>query len=425
MEIKLPYGERELMVNVPDENLLEILKPMEFSINKDAETIIREALENPIGTGRLREIAKEGDRVAIAVDDHTRPCPTDKILPPLLDELYAAGIRDDDITIIFATGSHRTVSNEEAKRLLGEGISSRIKHISNDCWADDFVSIGKTSNGTEILIKKAFHDADLRILTGDVEIHYFAGYGGGRKSVLPGVSKYETIQSNYQKNFFHPDSRPGKLSGNPMHESMTEAAEMANVDFTINIVQTGGKIIGAFAGQFDDVLRRGADLINRVYRVTAGEKADIVITAANGAPHDIDLYQAYKAIHLALSVIKEKGVIILVAECREGVGNGVGAQNYEDWMRRFGTKEEMEEELKKKFTIGGHKAYYQLKAMEKASIIVVTDMPRDEVEKIYRLDYGRSPDDALAKAFDIMGRDAKVIVIPDGLTTLSREEQDE
>jgi len=422
MKIKLPYGERELTVDVSDENLLEILKPKEFGINKDAETIIREALENPIKTRRLREIAREGNRVVIAVDDHTRPCPTNRILPPLLDELYAAGIRDSDITLIFATGSHRAVSNDEAKRLLGGDIASRIKHISNDCWGDDFVSIGTTSKGTEVSIKKAFHDADLKILTGDVEIHYFAGYGGGRKSVLPGVSRYKTIQSNYQENFFHPDSRPGKLNGNPMHENMTEAAEMAGVDFTINIVQTEKGVIGAFAGHFDDVLRKGVNLVNGVYKIMAKEKADIVITAANGAPHDIDLYQAYKAIHLALNVIKERGVIVLVAECREGVGNGVGAQNYGDWMKRFRTKEEMEEELKKKFTIGGHKAYYQLKAMEKASIILVTDMPQDEVEKVYRLDYGRNPDDALAKAFEIMGRDAKVLVMPEGLTTLSSVE---
>ena len=419
MEFNLPCGEGTRKINVPDGNLLDVLRTGGVKPEKNPGDLIREALENPSGTPRLGDIAKEGDLVAIAVDDHTRPCPTDQILPPLLEELYLAGVRDDDITIIFATGSHRTVKDEEASRLLGEDIASRIKYVSNDCWGDDFVYIGDTSMGTPVHIKKVFYEADVKILTGDVEIHYFAGYGGGRKSVLPGVVGYETIQDNYQRNFFHPNARPGKLDGNPMYENMSEAAKMAGVDYTINIVQTEEGIIGAFTGYFDTVLRDGAKLVDEAYRVSTGEKADIVVTAANGSPHDLDLYQAYKALHLGLNVVKEGGVIILIAECREGVGDGVGASNYEKWMKKYKTKEEIQRELGKKFNIGGHKAFYQLKAMEKANIILVTDMPEREVVETYRLGYARTPDEALMKAFEKMGDGAKVTVIPEGLTTLS------
>jgi len=414
----LPYGEGELFINVPSENLLDVLLPREFKPEKDSESIIKEALQHPIGTERIRDIAKKKGKGAIAVDDHTRPCPTHRLLPPLLEELYSAGVEDEDILIIFATGTHRTVREDEAERLLGREIASRIEYISNDCRGNDFVYIGTTSRGTEVNIKKAFHEADIKILTGDVEIHYFAGYGGGRKSILPGISGYETIQQNYKKNFFHSNSKPGVLDGNPMHENMTEAAKLAEVDFTINVVQTE-EIVGAFTGDFDPVLRKGAKLVDKIYRVTAKEKADIVVTSASGEPHDIDLYQAYKALHLGLNVVKEGGIIILVAECKEGVGRGIGHQNYDKWMCKFKTKKEMQKELKKEFVIGGHKAYYHLKALEKVNIFLVSEIPREEVEGVFKLRYAETPDKALKEAFKITRKEAKVLVIPQGITTLS------
>jgi len=415
----LPYGEGAKTIKVPDDNLLDVLRPKEFTVDKTPEQMIKNALDNPQGTKRIRDIAKKGDTVAIAVDDHTRPCPTHLMLPPLLEELSSCGIKNEDTTIIFATGSHRTVKDDEAIRLLGADIASEINYISNDCWGEDFTYIGDTSKGTPVHLKQVFHEARLKILTGDVEIHYFAGYGGGRKSVLPGVVSYKTIQDNYQRNFFHPQSRPGVLDGNPMYENMTEAARMSGVDYTINIVQTEKSMIGAYGGHYDTVLRMGAKLVDQAYRVTTPAKADIVVTAANGSPHDIDLYQAYKALHLGLNIVKERGVIILVAECAEGVGNGVGAQNYEKWMKKYKTKKEIQLELEKEFNIGGHKAYYQLKAMEKAHIILVTSMPEDEVRETYRLDYAKTPDEALEKAFEKKGDKSGVIVLPEGLTTLS------
>jgi nickel-dependent lactate racemase len=422
MRISLPYGERKLSAEVPEKNLLGVLKPRRFKPEKKPEDIVREALQSPIGTGGIKEIIngkKRKDKVVIVVDDHTRPCPTEEILPPLLEELYSSGVGDDNILIIFATGSHRATKEEEAEHLLGKDVASRIEYISNDCWGDDFVYIGTTSKGTEVNVKKAFYEADVKILTGDVEIHYFAGYGGGRKSILPGICSYSTIQQNYKRNFFHPESKPGVLDGNPMYENMTEAARLAGVDFTVNVVQTEEGIVGAFAGDFDSVLRRGVALVDNIYKVHAPEKADIVVTAANGSPHDIDLYQAYKALHLGLNVVEDRGVIILVAECKEGVGNGIGHQNYHKWMKKFRTEEEMQRELEKEFTIGGHKAYYNLKALEKASIFLVSDMPRKEVEETFRLRYGETLDQALKEAFEITGVDAKVLVIPEGITSLS------
>lgn len=418
MEIHLPYGKKGTSINVAEKNLAGILRPAEYKTKESPETLIKNALRNPEGTKKLSDIVKAKKKkgiVAVVVDDHTRPCPTDKILPPLFEELRSAGVKDEDILIIFATGSHRTTTKDEAEKLLGKDIASRIRYISNDSWGTDYVDIGTTKRGTKVMLKKAFYDADVKILTGDVEIHYFAGYGGGRKSILPGIVRYDTIQDNYKRNFFDPNARPAKLDGNPMYENMTEAARFAGVDYTINVVQDEKGIVGAYSGDFDIVLKKGAALVEKIYMARAKEKADIVVSSANGSPHDIDLYQAYKALHLALAVVKDGGSIILLAECPEGPGN----KNYEAWMKKYKTKEEMRKELDREFNIGGHKAYYNLLAVEKADIYLVTAMPKEDVEGLYRFKHAKTANDALAQALKKHGADAKVLVVPEGSTTVS------
>ncbi|RLF48598.1 MAG: nickel-dependent lactate racemase [Thermoplasmata archaeon] len=415
MIINLPYGESTLKVNVPDDNLIDVLCPSEIEPEMKAEEYIRSALRTPMGSKPLNALAKRGQSVAIVVDDNTRPCPTWEMLPLVLDELYSAGIKDEDIRIIFATGTHREVRYDEAKKLLGGDYADRFDYISNNCKGTDFTYVGTTSRGTDVKVKNAFLDADLRILLGDVEIHYFAGYGGGRKSILPGISHYSTIQQNYTTNFFHPMARPGVLDGNPMYENMTEAARLAQPHFCLNVVQNGRhEIVGAYAGDFDMVLRKGAALVDRMYKVRAREKADIVVVAADGWPHDVNLYQAYKAIHLALNVVKDKGVIILVAQCPDGHGS----EPYYEWMSKYKTKEEMKRELAKEFVPGGHKAYYHVKALEKAAMFIVSDMDKKMLEKVFRMQVFDTPDDALRQAFECMGEKAKVLVIPRGTTTL-------
>ncbi|MEA2054142.1 MAG: nickel-dependent lactate racemase [Candidatus Thermoplasmatota archaeon] len=415
MRIKLPYGDNFLEANVPDENLIDIIYPNEVKPEMDSPDYIKRALGNPMGSHQLKEIARKGMKVAIAVDDNTRPCPTWKMMPHVLNELYESGIKRDDITVIFATGTHREVKHEEAKRLLGERYAEKLHYVSNNCKGDDFTSVGRTSRGTDIKVKNAFLEADLRILLGDVEIHYFAGYGGGRKSVLPGVSHYSTIQHNYTQNFFHPMSRPGMLDGNPMYENMTEGARLALPHFCLNIVQNADhEIVGAFAGDFDMVLRKGAALVDKMYKVRVKEKADIVVTAADGAPHDINLYQAYKAIHLALNVVKENGIIILAARCP----NGHGSEPYYEWMKKYKTGEEMQRELSREFVPGGHKAYYHVKAMDKANFFIISDMDKNMLEKVFRMNVFESVDNAIKEALQLKGQDARILVIPKGTTTL-------
>jgi len=415
MQVKLPYGNRHLEVNIPDTNLLNILHPNELSPEKTAEGYVQQALKAPMGNPTLSQLAEPGQQVAIVVDDNTRPCPTRDMMPSVLSELRNKGVKDDDVTVIFSTGTHRTVRHDEAQRLLGGNFADVLAYESNECKGDHFTAVGTTSRGTNVKINNTYVDADLRILLGDVEIHYFAGYGGGRKSVLPGISHYSTIQDNYTTTFFHPQARPGILDGNPLYENMTEAARLAHPHFCLNVVQNARhEMVGAFAGDFDMVLRKGAEVVDKMFKVHTTQKADIVVTAADGTPHDINLYQAYKAIHLARNVVKEGGIILLAAECPEGHGS----EAYHYWMDHFGTADEMQKELSKEFVPGGHKAYFHARALEHAQFFIVSDMDRTMLEKVFRMSVFATIDDAVEEALRVKGHDASILVIPQGTTLL-------
>ncbi|RLI37288.1 nickel-dependent lactate racemase [Candidatus Bathyarchaeota archaeon] len=331
-----------------------------------------------------------------------------------MGELNSAGVKDEDITVIFACGTHRAVRPDEAERLLGPEVLKRVKVLSHDCEAPDHVYIGDTSFGNKVEVNKIFAEADVRILTGDVGLHYYAGYGGGRKSVLPGVSSASSIQFNHAM-LLHPKARMGVLDGNPVHEDMMEAARLADVDFILNVVQNARhELVRAFAGDLEEAFLKGVELVDRIYKVPIEEKADVVVVSSGGHPHDIDLYQAYKGIHAALEAVRDGGAIVAVAECPEGHGHKV----FYEWMTRYKTLEEMEERIKAKFVLGGHKAYYIMKALEKVHIILVSAMPSEQVRDVFRLEPARTAQEGLEKALKLVGRDASVLVMTHGNITL-------
>ncbi|TRO48695.1 nickel-dependent lactate racemase, partial [Candidatus Bathyarchaeota archaeon] len=353
VDVWLPYGKSNLCVRIPARNLLGSVEPKEMEEVSDPSAEIRRALKEPFGSKPLNELAKKGQKVAIVVDDHTRDAPSELMILPVLEELNSVGITDNDITIIFGCGTHRAVKPEEEKNLLGE-VGNRIKTVSHSCKAEDLVYIGKTkSHGTKVKVNRIFAEADLKILLGDVGFHYYAGYGGGRKSVMPAISCAETIQHNHAM-LLNSKARTGILLGNPVHEDMTEGAKLAGVDFILNIVMNSkGEIVRAFAGDLEEAFNQAVKLVDDLYRIVLNRKADIVVVSAGGHPGDIDLYQAYKALDNALEAVKRNGVIILVAECPEGHGNQV----FYEWMMHFGDLKKVEREVKRHFIMGGHKAY--------------------------------------------------------------------
>jgi nickel-dependent lactate racemase len=411
----IPYGKTEVCARIPTRNFLGYIEPKEKQGVVDSKAEIVRALSQPIGTPRLREMAKAGDKVAIVVDDATRATPSYLMILPLLDELNEAGVKDEDVTVIFGCGSHRAVTPEEEEKLLGKETLDRIKAISHDYEADDQVFLGKTSNGTKVSVNKAFAEADVKILAGDINLHYYAGYGGGRKGVLPAVSSAETIQQNHAL-MLHPKATTGVLDGNPVHEDMMEAAKLANVNFILNIVTNSKEeLVKAFAGDVEQAFLEGTKLVDEMYKVPIEQRANIVVVSAGGYPHDINFYQASKGIHNALEAVKRRGVILLVAECPEGHGNEV----FSDWMEKFGDLKRIEREIKRRFVLGGHKAYYLTKALQKVSIILVSIMPDCYAVNTFKLRTARALNDALRDAFELAGKNAKVYVMPHGNTTLA------
>ena len=411
MQVSLKYGKGHLEFEVPDRNLLGIVNAKHVEGAPDENKEIRRALYNPIGTNTLQSMAKQGMKVAIVVDDHTRGTPSPKMVIPILEILNDKGIPDKDITIIIGHGNHRKITDEELISLLGKEIIERVNIEPHNSKADDLVYVGTTKTyNNDVYINKTFANANLKILTGDITIHYYAGFGGGRKSILPAVSAASTINKNHGM-CIHPKARTMNLEGNPVHIDMVEAARLANPHFIINVVQNDKKeIVKAYAGDVVDAWMEGVKLLSSFTKVSVDRYADIVIVGTGGYPKDIDLYQAYKALDNAMNIIRQGGVVIWVAECSDGIGHA----KFEEWMKKYKTVEEMEESISKKFVMGGHKAMYLMRALRKADIVLVSSLNPKEVKNTYRLEPAKTVDDALSYAFSKVGNDAKIWIMPKG-----------
>jgi nickel-dependent lactate racemase len=415
VDVWVPYGKTEICARIPTRNYLGNIEPKEKEGAKDPKAEVLRALNEPIGTRRLDELVKPGNKIAIVVNDHTRSTPTHLIVPPILEELNKAGIPDSDVTIIFGCGTHRAPKPNEQKTILGEEIIQRIKTVSHDCRAKDLVYLSRTkTHVNKIYVNKVFAEADFRILTNNIELHYYAGYGGGRKSVLPAVSGEETIQHNHAM-ILNPKARTGVLEGNPVHEDMVEAARLAKADFIVNVVTNSrNEIVKAFAGDMEQAFYEGVKLVDEMYKVPIERRADIVIVSSGGHPHDINLYQAHKGVENAQDAVKRGGVIIWVAECPDGHGDEL----FYEWMVKFKDPKELEAEVKRHFRLGGHKAYYLTRTLQRVQIILVSTLPDYYAVGAFRLRTARALNDALRDAFDLAGKDARVWVMPHGNVTL-------
>ena len=413
MHIELPYGKGTVPLDVPDKNLLKVVVPKEYIPPRQPEQMVQEALHNPLGTDRLSTMIGPGETVAIVIDDYTRPCPTKILLPPVLEELKTAGVNDLDVLIIIATGTHTPPSADVIKELVGDKIFRNYMIISNDAVNATHVNIGRTKRGNDIEILKEFIEADFKILLGDIEYHYFAGFGGTRKSILPGISSKNTIQRNHSL-LFEKHACMGLLKENPINQEMNEAMHLAGCDFALSVVQNSHhRIVGAWAGNPELVMDAGVKLVDTMYKKEISEAADIVITASNGHPHDINLYQAMKAMHTACQVVKPHGVIILVAECPQGHGS----QLYIDWLKKYKTSQEIQKALQDNFVIGAHKAFYHRITVENHPVILISEMDGPDVTGLFGFIKEKTLDDALEKAFSISGDQSSVLVVPQGTTT--------
>lgn len=376
-EFNLKYGTGELSFSIPKEQVVHEIIGQEYPPVADIPQAVRAALAAAIDSPPLGEIVKQGEKVVISVSDITRSWQQmPLVLPEIIETLNRAGVPDENITIIIAVGGHRQNTEQEFVQLCGQETCHRIKVINHDAWdTDNMVYLGKTSRGTEVSINKLAYEADRLILTGGIVYHYMAGYGGGRKSIVPGISSIRTIRQNHLWGLgpvegagSNPNAASRKTKGNELHEDMMEIAGFVQPDFIINMVPTpDGQFGGIFAGNWVSAWTEGCKLVDKLYGVEIDELADIVVATAGGFPKDINLYQTGKTMDNAYYAVKKGGAVIILSECSDIYE----PQEFSRWFQ-FDDKLAMEKALRKSFGIPGWVALKEVECSDYATYILVT-----------------------------------------------------
>ena len=422
--IKIPYYTSSLDLHVEEENLEAVInaKTDSYDPGKSETELVEEALANPIGPPRLRELAKGKQKVTLVTSDHTRAVPSKLTLPILLREIRE-GNPDADITILIATGLHRPTTEAEQRRMFGDAIVDHEKIVVNEAFKDeDFAYVRSLPSGAELWVNKVALDCDLLITEGFIEPHFFAGFSGGRKSILPGICNAATVNENHSyKAISSPYSTTGVLAHNPIHEDMVCAARAVNVQFILNVALNGEKkVIAAFAGDLEEAHATGVSFVRKLAQCPS-VTGDIVITSNGGYPLDQNLYQSPKAVATAEACCADGGVIIMCASCFDGMGG----THFEKLIVR-GTVDEIDEYLSRippKETIPEQWcAQIYSRILKKHRIILVTTYLDHELVRKANMIPASSPDEALAMAYEMMGKDARVVVIPDGVAVLAVKE---
>jgi len=411
VEIPLRYGHRQLAVRVPEANLVGVVRPHPAETPGDEEAILAEALAHPLGTPPLRDLVSRGGRVAIVTSDLTRPCPSARMLPPLLAELEGAGVRDTEITIILALGLHRPMTEKERAVALGREVAERYRVIHHD--PEDTLHLGVTQRGTTVELFRPLVEADVRIALGNVEFHYFAGYSGGAKAVFPGCASAKAVTANHAMMVLS-EACAGRLEGNPLREDLEEAADLLGVDFILNVVvDAGHRITAATAGDVTLAHRVLCERVAARGKIPVDAPADIVLASAGGYPQDVNVYQAHKALENASLFIRDGGVLILAAECVEGFGHDV----FETWMTDGSSPDELIARIQREFVLGGHKAAAVAKILQRGKVLLVSELPDEQVRKMHMHPFP-GMEGALAAAMEEAGRDAHVLVLPEANSVL-------
>lgn len=411
MKLEFGYGNGIQAVEVPEKNLLQVLRANPMTHAHPGEDAVIYALSHPIGAPELKTLVKPGQKIAIITSDISRPMPTYAVLPYVLDQLEAGGIQMKDVTVVFALGSHRKQTPEEMEKLVGKACFQRVRCVDGD--VNDCIHMGTTSAGTPVDITRVVAEADFRICLGNIEFHYFAGYSGGAKAIMPGVSTHDAIQANHRM-MVDPNACAGKLNGNPLRADIEEAGDICGIDYIVNVVLDEHKhIVYAVAGDVTLAHRDGCAYLDKMYRCEIPQRADIVLVSQGGAPKDANLYQTQKALDNAKHAVKNGGTIILMGACQEGLGS----KTFEEWLCSAPSAHALVERIGKEFQLGGHKAAAIGMVLETADIDLVSEMEPDFVRSIF-LNPQPSAQVAFSQAMEKYGENASVIAMPYGGSTL-------
>ena len=322
MKLRLAYGKRGLEVNLSESASVTVVEPSFVPAAPDQKGAVAESLRNPVGKPPLRAMVKPGDTVAVVFSDITRPTPNHLLIPVILEELSAAGVSEERITLFNSTGTHRLNTVQELSGMLGEDIVRRYRIIQNDARAANaHESVGVTASGNEIRLQKDFLACSFKIITGFIEPHFFAGFSGGGKAVMPGLAHMDTVMRNHNaRNIDDERASWGVLDGNPIRDEVEEAVSFVNPDFLVNVTLNKHKeVTRSFAGDWIQAYRAGTEFARKTAMVRVDALFDIVVTSNSGYPLDLNLYQAVKGMSAAAKVAKPGGSIIVAAECWDGI----------------------------------------------------------------------------------------------------------
>lgn len=422
--MQLPYGKYGLELNL-DVPSLEILASGASGIprDKDEDAIVQEAMASPISSKTLCELAKGKHSATIIISDHTRPVPSKHIIPFMLKELRE-GSPGIAVTLLVATGFHRVTTREELVAKLGEDIVRDERILVHDCQADEtHAEIGVLPSGARLVVNRAAVETDLLVSEGFIEPHFFAGFSGGRKSVLPGICSRTTVLGNHCAKFIDsPSARTGVLHGNPLHADMEEACRLAKLVYIVNvIIDSEKRVVAAFAGDPHAAHRFGCDTLQKYCRVRPERKGDIVISTNGGAPLDQNVYQAVKGLTAAEAAAGEGATLIMCAECADGTGG-------DDFYRSIRDCESPQALLAsiRKIPMDRTKPdqwEYQILArvLCKHKVIFVSHPAMQKTLEEMKLGYAPSLEAALSLAWQRHGRECRHIVIPDGVSVMVEE----
>ena len=422
MEIKIPYGKTFQTLNIEEGFELLESKIQELEAGADGGAIVRAAMDSPIGSPKLRELAAGKKNAVLIISDHTRPVPSKDIVPFMLEELRA-GNPDIEITMLVATGCHRGTTPEELVHKLGEDIVSREHIVVHDCDSSPLTDLGPLPSGARLVVNSLVAQAELVVSEGFIEPHFFAGYSGGRKSILPGVCSRVTVLGNHCAAFIDdPKARMGVIDGNPINRDMERAARMAKLAYIVNvIVNEAHEVVAAFAGDPIEAHHAGCAYLARYCEVEQKQKAGIVITSNGGAPLDQNAYQAVKGLTTAADAAADGAALIICAECADGIG---GDSFYKALSECAGPTELLEEirRVPMDETVPDQWQYQILaRILEKHHVYFVARKEMEEAVNAMKMEYAPSLEEAYARARALKGASARVAVIPNGVSLIIKQ----
>jgi len=415
---ELAYGKDKKSFSLKSNNLLGVLK---VGANRRIApaSIIESSLDQPIQSLPFNDFFSPKDTISIVCSDISRYTGSDCFLPILVNRLSRLGVRDSSISVTIALGIHRAQTDAEIKEIVGDKLIGRIRVFNHDPRDEaNLKLLGTTARGTRAAFNRQVVEADKIILTGALGFHYFAGFSGGRKGLMPGVASFDACVNNHllvlkPEGGKDPHATTGKLQGNPVHEDMMEACQGLPPLFLFNTILSPDKqIIGAISGDLTRAFEKGCKMYMKDFSVSVKEKADLVIASCGGFPKDINFIQAHKSMDYAMEALREGGVMVILAECSEGYGN----LSFHGWFK-YHDLNELEEHLKVHYEINGQTAYSTLIKAKKVKIILISSLPHHEVKQM-SMTPADNIEEALSLAGKLLGDNPTTYIIPEAGSTL-------